>query len=456
MKNKILNPNDKRVSWRNLRVFIPHNPSAILGIFKSLRNRNFAIYFAGTVVSLTGAWMQQVAMGWLIYNMTNSIFMLSLAVFLAQIPNLIVTPFTGVFSDRFNRRKILLVTQSLMMIQAFTLAILVGTGTITISIIFALSLFSGLVISFDAPARQSLYATIVPHEDLSNAIALNSTAINSTRFIGPAIGGVVISKWGETACFLINGISFFFILGALYLIRTNSEKPSTPKTGTWRGILDGFSYAKNTLPIRVIIILMLIFSFSGIPFPLLLPAFVKGQMGGDAEILGNMMSFVGAGSMTAALYLAARKSVFGLGRVIMAACMTLGVGLIAISHIKNPTIGYFLCFPIGFGMIATAASCNTMLQSLTDDHMRGRVMSIFTMAFFGMPPVGSLVQGWLAGIFSYETVILASGIVCVTTALVFERYRAKIRNATCEIYARHGIVPPQIAEALKESSSKRI
>lgn len=211
-------------SWKNISVLVPKNPRALLSIFKSLKHRYFALYFGGMLFSLIGAWIQQVAMGWLVYNVTNSVFILSLSVFLSQIPALVFTPFAGVVADRFNRRNILIVTQLCMMSLSFILAVMTLVGFINIGVILLICFVSGIVFSFDAPARQSLYSKLVPPEDLGNAIALNSTAINGTRFVGPAIGGSLIASIGEGYCFLINGFCYFAILFSLYMIKLSSER----------------------------------------------------------------------------------------------------------------------------------------------------------------------------------------------------------------------------------------
>lgn len=442
-----------KYSPRSLKVLIPRNPLAILGIFKSLKHRNFAIYFAGMGVSLIGAWIQQVAMGWLVYNMTDSVFMLSVAVFLAQIPSLLFTPFTGVISDRFDRRTILMCTQGTMMCISFILGTIVITGVVTIPMLFALSFILGTVVSVDAPARQSFYSKLVPAQDLSNAIALNSTAMNGSRFIGPAIGGVLIANFGEAVCFYINGLSFLAILTSLFFIRI-PHTPTKKSTGTLHEIHEGFSYVLHSAPIRGIIALLMVFSFFGVPFPLLMPAFAKGVLGGNSEILGTLTSCIGVGALAAALYLAARKSVIGLGRVIVIACSMLGCGLVVISFVKSIPVAYVLCVPIGFGMIAVAATCNTMLQALVDDEKRGRVMSIFTMAFFGVPPVGSIVQGYLAKLISLEAMVMISGIVCIIAALVFEYFRPMVRAQVRDIYARKGLIMPEIAKGLQAATRK--
>ena len=441
----------RRFPLKSLGVLIPKNPLALVNIFSSLKNRNFAIYFCGMSVTLVGAWIQQVAMGWLVFNLTNSVFLLSVAVFLSQIPSLLFTPFAGVVCDRFNSRTILMVTQTLMMLQSAVLGFLTIEGLINMPIIFALCFFVGTVISFDAPARQSFYAKLVPPKDLSNAIALNSTAMNGSRFIGPAIGGIMISSFGEGVCFLVNAASYGAILLSLAMIRLKPENIQK-HSGAIRDIVEGYSYIYSFKPIRALIMLLMVFSFFAMPFSLLLPAFTKGTLGGGSEALGNMMSCVGCGALGAALYLAARKSVLGMGRVIVLSCMLAGIGLILMSMVDSLKLAYVLAVPVGFGMIAVAAGCNTMLQSLVDEEKRGRVMSVFTMSFFGFPPLGSIAQGYVSHWIGLSAVTAVCGVVCVLAAVAFELYRPIIRTQAREIYAQKGLIIPEIARGLQSST----
>ena len=441
----------RRFPLKSLGVLIPKNPLALVNIFSSLKNRNFAIYFCGMSVTLVGAWIQQVAMGWLVFNLTNSVFLLSVAVFLSQIPSLLFTPFAGVVCDRFNRRTILMVTQTLMMLQSAVLGFLTIEGLINMPIIFALCFFVGTVISFDAPARQSFYAKLVPPKDLSNAIALNSTAMNGSRFIGPAIGGIMISSFGEGVCFLVNAASYGAILLSLAMIRLKPENIQK-HSGAIRDIVEGYSYIYSFKPIRALIMLLMVFSFFAMPCSLLLPALTKGTLGGGSEALGNMMSCVGCGALGAALYLAARKSVLGMGRVIVLSCMLAGIGLILMSMVDSLKLAYVLAVPVGFGMIAVAAGCNTMLQSLVDEEKRGRVMSVFTMSFFGFPPLGSIAQGYVSHWIGLSAVTAVCGVVCVLAAVAFELYRPIIRTQAREIYAQKGLIIPEIARGLQSST----
>ena len=437
-----------------LRDLVPRNLSAISGIFKSLRHRNFALYFSGQCVSLTGAWIQQVAMGWLIYRLTNSAFLLSISVFLAQVPMLFITPFSGVYTDRLDKRRILVVTQAIQMLLALILGILTLTDLITIEIIFAISLVFGVLMSFDAPARQAFYSKLVPLEDLSNAIALNSTVINGTRFIGPAIGGVLIAKLGEGWCFLINACGFFATIGALLLIRQAPFQPLPKGASVFSQIGEGFLYAGRSVPIRAVLLLVLAVSFFGVPFLLLMPAFVRSTLGGDSQMLGNLMSCVGIGSLSAALYLAARKRAYGIGKILTFSTLLFGAALVAISFVKTAALAYWLCVPLGFGMIAVAAGSNTMLQTLVDDSKRGRIMGMFSMLFFGMPPLGSILEGWLSHFVSLDTLTLICGLVCLASGLVFEYYRPLVRQHARAVYAAKGIVMPEVARGLQSSNRR--
>jgi len=446
-------PRPFRWGWRGLADLLPLNPTALRGIFKSLRYRNFALYFGGQCVSLVGAWIQQVALGWLIYSITQSALMLSIAVFLAQIPMLFVTPFAGVVTDRFDKRHILIFTQSAQMALALVLAVLTLTGRINIELIFALSLVFGLLMSFDAPARQAFYSKLVPTEDLSNAIALNSTVINGARFVGPAVGGWLIAQTGEGWCFLLNSFTFLATIWALLLIRMPAFHPPQGVHSVLGDIHEGISYAKHTVPIRAILLLLLSVSFFGVPFLLLMPAFV-GQLGGDSQMLGNLMSCVGIGSVTAALCLAARKRALGLGKMLTLASIVFGVAMILISFVKTADLAYWLCVPLGFGMIAVAASANTLLQTLVDDSKRGRVMSLFSMLFLGLPPVGSLLQGYLSGFVPLWGITLVCGIICVISGVAFEYYRPIVRKHARAIYAAKGIVMPEMANALNFSNRR--
>lgn len=434
-------------------VYKPKNFGALKTMGASLRHRNFALYFYGMCVVLVGMWIGQVAMGWLVFRLTNSLAMLSTTVFLSQIPTLFIAPLAGVLSDRFDRRKIMIVTQTLMMLQSLALGVLVLLNKIDFQTICAFSLFFGCVVGVDAPARQALYAKLVPLQDLPNAIALNSAAMNGSRFVGPAIGGFLIGAFGEAWCFIIGGLAFGAIILSLALIKMPPKIPLKKSAGALAELRDGFAYLCGSMPLRTILLTLTVICFFGLPFPTLLPAFAGGTLAGDSTTLGNMMSLIGLGAFVAAMYLTARKSALGLGRVITISGTLFGLGLIAISQAGSASIAYIFCAPIGFGMIALAASSNVMIQSLVEESKRGRMMSFFSMAFFGIPPLGTIAQGYLANFIDWRILIMLSGIVCILATFVFEIFRPKIRLLAREIYAEKNSVSPEFAEGIRRSET---
>ena len=433
--------------WRGLRELLPDNPQAFSRVFSSLKNRNFRLYFGGQCVSLIGTWMQQIAMSWLVFRLTGSVFLLATVTFMAQIPILVVTPYMSVFVDRFNRRSLLVVTQSLSMIQALLMALLTLTGWIEVWHIMALSLMIGLINALDNPTRQSFYPSLVPKENLGNAIALNSAVINGSRLISPAVGGVLIGLLGEGICFLLNGVSYVAVIIALLMMRIQPNREKIVKQRVWEDMRDGYLYVVHDMPIRSLLLLMSAISFFGLPLMTFIPAYVKTILGGESEMLGLLLSCVGVGSFMAALYLAARKSVLGLGKVVMLSGALLGIGLAAMSFVTVPWVAAVLCVPVGFMIIAVVASINTLLQTLSREDKRGRVMGYMAMAFTGMAPVGSMALGAVEKFVGLQSIILLSGICCFTASLVFEHYRPVVRKYARPVYVEKGIIK-EIAESI--------
>ena len=430
--------------WRGLRELLPNNSGAFSQIFASLKNRNFRLYFGGQCVSLVGTWMQQIAMSWLVFRLTGSVFLLATVTFMAQIPVLVVTPYMSVFVDRFNRRALLVVTQSLSMVQALLMALLTLTGWIEVWHIMVLSLLIGLINALDNPTRQSFYPSLVPAEKLGNAIALNSAVINGSRLIGPAVGGVLIGLLGEGICFLLNGVSYIAVIIALLMMRIKPNRETVVKQRVWEDMRDGFLYVAHDMPIRSLLLLMSAISFFGLPLMTFIPAYVKTILGGESEMLGLLLSCVGVGSFIAALYLAARKSVLGLGKVVMLSGALLGIGLVVMSFV---TVPWVLCVPVGFTIIAAVASINTLLQTLSREDKRGRVMGYMAMAFTGMAPVGSMVLGAIEKFAGLQNIILLSGACCFIASLIFEHYRPIVRKYARPVYVEKGIIK-EIAEGI--------
>ena len=400
--------------------------SSISHILVSLKTRNFRLYFTGMCVSLVGTWMQQIAMSWLVYELTGSVLLLATITFVAQIPILIATPFMSVFVDRFDRHKILLFTQSLSALQALLLAWLTLSGQVQVWHLIALSLFIGLINALDNPTRQAFYPSLVPKENLSNAIALNSAVINGSRLFGPAIGGVLIGLVGEGLCFLLNGISYLGVIIALLAMQLPAHKTKSEKQHIWHDLQKGFHYVSRHIPIRTLLMLMSVISFFGLPLMTFLPAYVKDILIGDSQLLGILLSCIGIGSFSAAIYLAARKSVIGLAKVIMFAALILGVTLLLLSFIDIPWLAAVVCIPAGFSIIITVASINTLLQTLSDEDKRGRVMGYLAMTFTGIAPVGSMMLGFIEKYTGLPLIILLSGIACILAGSIFEYYRPRI------------------------------
>lgn len=426
--------------FQNIQELIPNNGAALRHIVVSLKTRNFRLYFGGMCVSLIGTWMQQIAMSWLVYELTGSVLLLATVTFMAQIPILIVTPFVSVFVDRFDRRKILLLTQILSMIQALLMAFLTLTGLIAVWHIMLLSLFIGCINALDTPTRQAFYPSLVPKEYLSNAIALNSTVINGSRLIGPAIGGILIGIFGEGICFLLNGVSYIGVIIALLMMNLPPFRSQHTHGHVLTELAEGFSYVSTSLPLRALLLIMSVVSFFGLPLMTFIPAYVKDILMGESEMLGLMLSCIGIGSFLAALMLAARRSVLGLGKIVTISAFLLGLSLIIISFVKIPWLAALLCVPIGFAIISTVASINTLLQTLSDEDKRGRVMGYLAMTFTGITPIGSMVLGSIEEFTGLPVIILLSGIFCIAGAVLFEHYRPVVRKHARPIYVRKGII----------------
>ncbi|MDR0711600.1 MAG: MFS transporter [Prevotellaceae bacterium] len=435
--------------WKEL---VPNNLSVVKQVFSSLRSRNYRLYFAGQCISITGTWMQQIAMSWLVYRLTGSLVLLATINLLVQLPSFVISPFSGVITDRFDRHKIITITQFCMMIEAFTLAILMFTGAIAVWQIMALGLYVGVVAAVDAPARQSLTVELVDKKDISNAVALNSAVFNGARLVGPSIGGLIVGWLGEGFCFLINGLSYIAVIGAMLKMRIAPKIYRKRNARMLEELGEGVRYINRFLPVKALLVMAATISFFGMPLTVLIPAYVGQNLGSDSQMLGFLMSAFGAGALTAAIYLAARKSVLGLAKVVMLCTALFGLGLMLLACVHTPGVALLLAFPIGFGLIASIASINTLLQTLADDDKRGRVMSIYVMAMVGMTPLGSLLQSWLEKFVSFSLCIFLYGAVCVLAALVFEGFRPVVRRLSRPTFVKKGIVP-EIAKGLGDAAT---
>ncbi|PTX19578.1 putative MFS family arabinose efflux permease [Pontibacter mucosus] len=422
------------------------------GMFRALSSRNYRLFFVGQGISLIGTWMQQIALSWLVYRLTDSVFLLGAVTFSSQIPSFILGPFAGVLADKFNRHKVLLVTQTLSMVQASTLAALVLTQTIEIWHILALSAFLGIINGFDISSRQSFVVEMVERrEDLGNAIALNSSLFNMARLVGPTIAGLLIAAVGEGMCILINAVSYIAVLASLLLMRLKPFERVQHEHKVWKSLQEGFRYAFGFAPIRSLIIVVALLSLFGMPFTVLLPVFARDILHGGANTLGYLMGASGLGALCGALFLAQRKSVVGLGKVLLGTMTIFGVALILFSFSKMLLLSLALMLFTGFGMIVTMASCNTLLQTLVDDDKRGRVMSFYSTAFMGMAPIGSMLASSVAEQIGVGYTLAGCGFLCVLSIIPFAIYRPKLRRMVQPIYQRLGILP-EIATGLQTAT----
>ena len=425
-------------------------------VLYSLRYRNFRLFFAGQSISLVGTWMQMVAIGWLVYHLTNSALLLGLVGFFSQIPSFVLTPFTGVFVDRWNRHRILVITQTLSMIQAFALAFLTLTGTINILSIILLSLSLGLINAFDMPARQSFVIEMVEKkEDLPNAIALNSSLVNVARFIGPAVAGLLVAAVGEGFCFLINGISYVAVIIALLAMKVNKITKKVSINNIPKEIKEGFKYSFGFAPIRSILLLLGLVSLVGMPYTVLMPIFAKDILHGGAHTLGFLMAAAGIGALVGGIYLASRKSVLGLVKILTFATGIFGLGLIIFAFSKNLYFSLSMMLVSGFGMLLQIAASNTLLQTITEDDKRGRVMSFFAMAFMGMSPFGNLIAGAMADKIGAPNTVLISGVICIIGAIIFLTRLPSLRKIIHPLYVKMGIIP-QVASGIQIASEINI
>jgi len=411
-------------------------------VLGALKYRNFRLFFLGQSISLIGTWMQQVAMIWLVYRLTNSAFLLGLVGFCSQIPSFFLAPVAGVFTDRWNLHRTILTTQTLAMCQAMILAALTLTGTVAVWHVLALSVCMGLIIALDVPARQAFLIQMVEgRENLTNAIGLNSSMFNGARLVGPAIAGFVIAAVGEGVCFLLNALSYVAVLVALLAMRLPPRAPVKPPQHVLHELREGFRYAFGFLPIREILMLLALVNIAAMPLTVLLPVFATSVLQGGPDTLGLLTAAMGLGALLGALRLAYRKSVLGLGRQIAWASAVFGLSLIAFSFSRVLWLSMLLLATSGFAVMMETAASNTILQTIVDDDKRGRVMSFYAMAFLGAAPLGCLLAGSLASHLGVAHVVQLAGTMCIMGSVVFAWRLPALRKIIRPIYQRIGILP---------------
>ena len=409
---------------------------------RALRHRNFRLFFVGQSLSLVGTWMQRVAVGWLVYRLTDSPLLLGVVSFAGQIPSFLLAPIAGALADRWNRHRMLVATQALAMAQALVLAALVLSGHIEVWQIVVLSAVLGIVNGFDMPVRQSFMIEMLEDKgDLSNAIALNSTMVNGSRMVGPAVAGLLVAAVGEGVCFLANGASYLFVIASLLAMRVPRRGVPAPTMDIWRGIAEAYRYVQAFEPMRALLLLVGLFSLAGMPYAVIMPMVARDVIGGGPATLGFLMGAAGLGAFLGAVTLASRRTLAGLGRAVGIASLGFAVALVVLGWSRGIGLSLAVMAAIGLGQMVVFAGSNTLLQSLVDDDKRGRVMSFYTMAFMGCGPIGSLAAGWLASHVGAPWAFTICGLVFGAGSVVFTRRLPAMQAKARPMLVERGLLP---------------
>ena len=395
---------------------------------RALQHRNYQLFFSGQLVSLTGTWMQLVAESWLVYRLTGSATLLGIAAFASQFPVFLFATVGGAVADRTNRHRIIVTTQTLSMIMPLVLAALTLSGHVRVWHVFALASCLGLVNAFDIPARQAFMMEMVGREDLSNAIALNSSMVNGARIVGPALAGLLVAAVGEGWCFLLNGMSYLAVIAGLLMMKLPPRQAAHAPGSALREAVAGFHFAGRTAPIRALLLLVGVVSLAGLPYSVLMPVFANSILGGGARTLGLLMGASGLGAFAGAVALTTRQGARGLGLWAAIAGISFGFALIAFAESRVLWLSVVLLVAAGTAMMVQMASCNTLIQAMVPDELRGRVMALFSMMFMGMSPIGSLLAGWLAERIGAPSTVVLGGAVCVAAAGIFAWRRPTFRT----------------------------
>lgn len=391
-------------------------------MFRALNHRNYRLFISGQLISLIGTWMQSVAQAWLVYRLTGSPVLLGAVGFAGQIPIFLLAPVGGLFADRHDRRRILLVTQAISMLLALALGVLTLSGRIEVWHVATIAALLGVVNGFDIPTRQAFVTELVGRQDLVNAIALNSSMFNGARIVGPAIAGVVVAAVGEGWCFLANGASYLAVITGLLAIRRPVPAREARAGTAFAEVAEGFRFAAGTAPVRALLLLLGLVSVTGMPYAVLMPVMAASVLGVGASGLGTLMGASGAGALLGALLLARRGSVRGLGRWVAHAAGAFGISLVLFGLSRWYWLSVALLVPVGFSMMIQMSSSNTLIQSMVPDRLRGRVMAVYSMMFMGMAPFGALLAGLLAARLGAPMTIALGGLFSVAGSIVFRRH----------------------------------
>jgi MFS family permease len=414
--------------------------------FRALRYYNFRLFFAGQLISLVGTWMQTVAQSWLVYRLTGSSTLLGLVGFSSQIPVFLFSPLGGVAADRHNRQRIIIVTQSASMVLALILAVLTLTGHVRIWHLFVLSAMLGVVNAFDIPARQAFFQEMVGRADLINAIALNSSMFNSARIVGPAIAGLLVAWIGEGWCFFANGVSYIAVIAGLLMMHVTPRMVENSRDSAWQHVLEGARFVISARPIRALLLLVALVSFSGLQYSVLMPIFADRIFHSGAHGLGVLLGINGAGALCGALLMAAKRGLQGLSRWIAVAASIFSVAIIAFGFAPTFWTAAGLLYIVGFSTMIQFGSTNTLIQMMSPDRLRGRAISAYSMMYMGMTPIGSMAAGIVAEHIGARVTIAAGGVVCLIGAMVYASQLTGIRSeARKMVLSASSATPEQIA-----------
>lgn len=399
-----------------------------ISTFRAFKSRNYRLYFSGQSISLIGTWMQKTAISWVIYSLTHSTFMLGVTLFASQFPSFLFSLLGGVVSDRYNRYRVLLTTQVASMIQAVLLTVLIFSKHYVVWEILALSVVLGIINAFDVPARQSLvYEMIEDKNDLPNALALNSSMVNLSRLIGPGIAGIVLENLGDGVCFLMNALSFVAVIISLLLMKLPKYVNKPHPKNVFGELKEGFSYIKRTPEISFILVMLMLVSLFVLPYSTLIPFYARDVFKGTASTFGIIDSFIGLGAFAGAIFLASLKPGHNLKKILGINTLVFGAGLVLFSHEHNYILALLFSALAGFGMMSQITISNTVIQTTSDINMRGRVISFYAMAFFGMQPLGGLLIGSISKWIGTTNTVLGEGIVALMIGLLHLRFLHKAK-----------------------------
>ena len=419
---------------------------------RSLKHRNFQLFFSGQMISLVGTWMDNIAEAWLVYRLTGSSLLLGTVAFAGQIPIFLLGPIGGLVADRFDRRSIIVATQTSSMILAFILAFLTLTKRVTVWEVILLASLMGVVNAFDVPARQSFLVEMVGREDLMNAIALNSSMFNSARVIGPSVAGILVASIGEGWCFFANAVSYIAVIAGLMMMRVQRSSIEEHDASPLEHIMEGFRFVRNTAPIRTLLLLTGGISIVALPYSVLMPIFAARVLHGNARTLGVLMGATGVGALLGALALASRTKLQGLARLVAISCASFGTSLILFSLSRHYPLSVLLLVPVGFFVMVQMAATNTLIQAMVPDRLRGRTMAVYSMMFLGMSPIGALLSGTVADRIGAPWTVAIGGMGAIVGGAIFARNLPKIRVQARELIIAQGLAGGNPAQEMTARS----